>query len=90
MGYEIKNCFLCDSNSKQSDTDHGNRVFVTCSNLDCGKYEITKSLIGETSGNEVLRNELQQQVKERSAGNGHLDFMRDFQGNLKSTWVART
>lgn len=90
MEYEIKNCFLCDASSKQSDTDHDNRVLVTCSNSNCGKYEITKTLIAETSGNEELRNTLQQQVKERSTGNGYFDFMRDSQGNLKSTWVART
>ncbi len=90
MEYEIKNCFLCDSSSNQSGTDHDNRILVTCSNSDCGKYEITKSLIGETSGNEVLRKTLQQQVNERSTGNGHFDFMRDSQGNLKSTWVAKT
>lgn len=90
MEYEIKICFLCDSNSKQSDTDHDNRVLVTCSNSDCGKYEITESLIGETAGNEVLRKTLQQQVNERSTENGYFDFMLDSKGNLKSTWVART
>ncbi len=35
-------CVLCDHPARITDTDHGNRSNVACSDVACGDYEISK------------------------------------------------
>lgn len=58
--YESK-CFLCNCNSTESETDHGHRFFVMCSNESCGNYEIVQD-IAEARLSEDMKTSLQKIV----------------------------
>lgn len=89
MTYAIKKCFLCGSESKQSETDHENRYLVTCLGIGCGKYEITKSLVDELDDISGLQSKFQELVNAKKKYDGYYDFMRDSNGQINCNWIPR-
>ena len=40
-------CFLCGSDAVYIETDYANRRFYSCTNPECGEYEISKTAMGK-------------------------------------------
>ncbi|WP_018984919.1 hypothetical protein [Salinimonas chungwhensis] len=88
MEYTIKPCFLCDAESKQSDTDHDNRSLVTCSNEACGQYEITHSAAISIVSSTFIKGALRKLVNKRHGDYGHFDISRPDK-QIKWEWIAK-
>lgn len=89
MQYTIKPCFLCDAESKQSDTDHGHRSLVSCSNETCGRYEITHSAVTSIAASFSVKDALRKLVNTTSSDNGHFDISRNPDEKVETMWVAK-
>lgn len=88
MKYTIKPCLLCEAESKQSDTDHGHMSLVSCSNVTCGRYEITHSAAISIAGSSSIKDALRKLVNTRHSDAGHFNISRPDK-QIKSEWVAK-
>ena len=86
MEIQSGQCHLCDSDSRFSETDSGNRYLVDCLSETCGKYEITKATITKIEGVEGLRSELKALVNKHSSESGYYDFSTNLKNGLSCVW----
>jgi len=78
-------CVLCDHQARITDTDHGNRSYVACSDEACGDYEISKRAAREIADNADRKQGLQQLVVQANAKGEVLEIVIGPDGHLQTT-----
>lgn len=82
-------CLLCDQPATTRNTDHGNRMFVTCSNYKCGKYEISSCAYREIVEKPNRKAELRGLVCKADQANMILDISVGSDGVLQGVASKR-
>lgn len=86
MSHYDRKCFLCDSNSTESETDHRQRFYVKCSNKNCGNYEIVQDLTDKKL-NDEMKKSMQNVVNEFTSPTLKLcDIHRNSNGEITITY----
>jgi hypothetical protein len=82
-------CVLCGHQAQVTDTDHGNRSYVACSDVACGDYEISKRAVRELGVNAERKRALQQLVVQANVKGKVLEIVVGPDGQLQATSTSR-
>lgn len=76
-------CLLCGGKARYNDSiDYGNRRLYICDEINCGDYEIPKSLIRRIENSTTMRVDFQQRAMECRNGGKVLEIIEDSKGIL--------
>lgn len=78
-------CVLCDHQARFTDTDHGNRSYVACSDEACGDYEISKRAAKDIASNAERKAALRHLVVQANAEGEVLEIVIGPDGQLQAT-----
>lgn len=82
-------CVLCGHEAQITDTDHGNRSYVACSDGACGDYEISKRAAREIASNTERKVALRQIAVQANAKGEVLEIVVGPDGQLRATSARR-
>lgn len=82
-------CALCSEPAKAQATDHGNRIYFSCTNRNCGDYEISKRAARELGDNAERKRTLCEMVL-RANQDGHIhEIFIASDGALQASAIKR-
>ena len=82
-------CVLCDEPAKTEETDHGNRNYIACTNVNCGDYEISKRAARELEGNIDRKEALRNLVSSTNQNGEILEIFIASDGSLQASVIKR-
>lgn len=80
----------CSHPARITDTDHGDRSCVACSDVACGDYEISKLAARRIAGNAERKRVLQQQVIQANVNGRVLEIIVGPDGELQATSASQS
>lgn len=85
MDAAVPLCVLCGHPAQITDTDHGNRSYVACSDVACGDYEISKRASREIAGNAERKVALRRLVVQTNIDGKVLEIIVGTDGQVQTT-----
>jgi hypothetical protein len=82
-------CILCSEPANTKDVDHGNRIYVACTNGTCGHYEISKRAVRDIADNQARKEALREMVSRANDNDQVLEIFIASDGALQASGIKR-